>query len=150
MLERKRDDMVRCTVLQMHRSIENLLTSAILCRALNTDSRRARRMRSKTPRAFRSMLEGPRSISFEMKLNFAIVLRLFNSKTQERLIELNTLRNRVSHNWFLKAPQRRGKSPRQKKPPLLRYHGRDLHDVKVIKDFMSEYTKIYLQLFMKH
>ena len=90
------------------------------------------------------MLEGPRSISFEMKLNFAIVLRLFNSKTQERLIELNTLRNRVSHNWFLKAPQRRDKSPRQKKPPLLRYHGRDLHDVKVIKDFMSEYTKIYL------
>jgi hypothetical protein len=34
MLERKRDDVVRSAVLQMHTAIEDLLTQSILCRVL--------------------------------------------------------------------------------------------------------------------
>ena len=107
-------------------------------------------MRSKTALALLSMLTGPRSIGFEMKLNFAFVLGWVNSKTKDRLIELNTLRNRCSHNWLLKAPLRRGKAPKQKKPPLLRYDGRDLHKVDVVEDFVAEYGIIYSKLFAKY
>lgn len=117
MLERKRDDMVRSAVLQMHTAIEHLLDSFIVCRILNvTPEHRARRMSSKTATALQSMLTGPRSMGFEMKLNFAFVLGLLNSKTKDRLAELNTLRNRCSHNWLLKRPLRRGKGPKQKNP----------------------------------
>lgn len=151
MLERKRDDIIRSAVLQMHTAIEDLLNSCIICRALNVKPEdRARRMRSKTAKALLNMLTGPRGIGFEMKLNFAFVLGLLNSKTKDRLIELNTLRNRCSHNWLLKAPLRRGKSARQKKPPLLRYDGRDLHNVDVLADFASEYGVIYCKLFLKY
>lgn len=151
MLERKRDDMVRSAVLQMHTAIEDLLNSFIVCRILNVrPEHRARRLSSKTATALLSLLTGPRSMGFEMKLNFAFVLGLLNSKTKDRLVELNTLRNRCSHNWLLKAPLRRGKGPKQKKPPLLRYDGRDLHKVDVIEDFVSEYGVIYAKLFAKY
>lgn len=151
MLERKRDDIVRSSVLQMHTAIEDLLNSFIVCRTLNVEpEHRAGRMRSKAAKALLSMLIGPRSIGFEMKLNFAFLLGVLNSKTKDRLIELNALRNRCSHNWLLKAPQRRGKAPKKKKPPLLRYGGRDLHHVDVVKDFVAEYGVIYAKLFAKY
>ena len=119
MLERKRDDMVRSAVLQMHTAIEDLLNSFIVCRTLNVEpEHRAGRMRCKPAMALLCMLRGPSSIGFEMKLNFAFVLGLLNSKTKGTLIELNTLRNRCSHNWLLKAPQRRGKAPLEKKAPV--------------------------------
>jgi hypothetical protein len=35
MLERKRDDMVRSAILQMHTAIEDILNSQIICRILN-------------------------------------------------------------------------------------------------------------------
>jgi len=151
MLERKRDDMVRSAVLQMHTAIEDLLNSFILCRALNVrPENRSARMRSKTAKALLSMLAGPRSIGFEMKLNLAFVLGILNSKVQSRLVELNSLRNRCSHNWILKAPLRRGKAPKKKKPPLLRYNGSDLHEVSVIEDFVGEYGTIYAKLFARY
>lgn len=151
MLERKRDDVIRSSVLQMHTAIEDLLNSFIICRTLNvTPERRARRMSSKAAKALQSMLNGPRSMGFEIKLNFAFILGLLGSKTKDRLVELNTLRNKCSHNWLLKAPLRRGKGPKQKKPPLLRYDGRDLHNVEVVEDFVSEYGLIYAKLFAKY
>lgn len=141
----------RSAVLQMHTAIEDLLNSFIVCRILNvTSEHRARRMSTKTAKALQSMLIGPRSMGFEMKLNFAFVLGLLNCKTKDRLAELNTLRNRCSHNWLLKAPLRRGKGPKQKKPPLLRYDRRDLHNVEVVEDFISEYGIIYAKLFAKY
>jgi hypothetical protein len=72
-----------------------------------------------------------------------------NATTQEQLMELNTLRNKCSHNWLLKTPVRRGKRPRQKKPPLLLYRGRDLHNVAVLEDFAGEYGAIYVKMFVK-
>jgi hypothetical protein len=105
MLERKRDDMVRSTILQTHTAIEDILNSLIICRVLNAKPEdRSRKIRSKSGRALRKMLFGAGSIGFDMKLNFAVVLRLLNANTKAKLEVLNTLRNKCSHNWLLKAP----------------------------------------------
>jgi hypothetical protein len=96
------------------------------------------------------MLIGPRSLGFEAKLNFAVGLGLLNTRTKDRLTQLNTLRNKCGHNWLLKAPVRHGKRPKQKKPPLLLYAGRDLHNVKVFEGFLAEYGRIYFKLFGKY
>jgi hypothetical protein len=150
MLERKRDDMVRCAVLQMHTAIEDLLNSHIICRVLNVKPEERTRIRNKSAQALQTMLIGPRSLGFEMKLNFALVLGLLTPKTKDRLAELNTLRNKCSHNWLLRVPVRRGKRPKQKKPPLLRYKGRDLHNIDALRDFIAEYGPIYYKLFLKY
>jgi len=151
MLERKRDDMVRSAVLQTHTAIEDVLNAQIICRVLNVKlENRNSKMRSQSGRALHKMLFGGGSIGFDMKLNFAAALGLLNAETKKKLMELNTLRNKCSHNWLLKAPERRGKRPKQKKPPLLLYQGRDLHNVAVLKEFASEYGPIYCKLFVKY
>lgn len=147
MLERKRDDMVRSTVLQIHTSIEDLLNSHIAMSILGNDRRRLSHTHS--GQALQKMLFGGGSLGFEMKLNLARSLRLISTQTKDRLAVLNTLRNKCSHNWLLKVPVRRGKRPAQRKPPLLLYEGRDLHSVATLKDFVSEFTLIYLKLFMR-
>jgi hypothetical protein len=151
MLERKRDDMVRSAVLQMHTAIEDLLNWQIICCILKVKPEdRTRKMRSQSARALRKMLFGAGSLGFDMKLNFAVALRLLTVKTKDRLMALNTLRNKCSHNWLLKATVRRGRGPRQKKPPLLLYEGRDLHNVAALEDFAAEYGPIYYKLFVKY
>ena len=151
MLERKRDDIVRSAVLQLHTAIEDVLNSQIMCCVLNVKpEQRMGKMRSRPARALRKMLFGAGSLGFDMKLNFAAALGLLNATTQDQLMKLNTLRNKCSHNWLLKVPVRRGKRPRQKKPPLLIYQGRDLHTVTVLKDFVAEYGVIYYKMFVKY
>jgi len=151
MLERKRDDIVRATVLQLHTAFEDILNTGITCRVLKAKpENRMRKMRSRPARALRKMLFGAGSLGFDMKLNFAVALGLMNATTREQLMELNTLRNKCSHNWLLKTPVRRGKRPRQKKPPLLLYRGRDLHNVAVLEDFAGEYGSIYVKMFLKY
>lgn len=147
MLERKRDDMVRSTVLQTHTAIEDLLNSYIAMNVLGNDRRRLSQTHS--GQALQKMLFGGGSLGFEMKLNLARALGLINTKTKDRLAVLNTLRNKCSHNWLLKGPVRRGKRPAQKKPPLLLYEGRDLHNVATLKDFAGEYGAIYVKLWLK-
>ena len=92
MLERKRDDVVRSVVLQMHTSIEDILNSLIICRVLNAKLvDRKRKMRSKSGRALSKILFDARSIGFDMKLNFAVALGLLNANTHDKLLVLNTL-----------------------------------------------------------
>ncbi len=88
-------------------------------------------------------------MGFEMKLNLAFVMGLLNAKTRERLSELNTIRNKCSHNWLLNAPVRRGRRATQKKVPLLLYDGRDLHKAEVLKDFVAEFGTAYVKIFGK-
>ena len=147
MLERKRDDMIRSAVLQLHTSIEDLLNSYITSSIMGTARRGA--ARTKPALALRKMLFGGGSLGFDMKLNLALSLRLINSTTRDRLATLNALRNKCSHNWLLRVPVRQGKRPAQKKPPLLLYEGRDLHSVATLKDFVSEYGRIYFKLYIK-
>jgi hypothetical protein len=149
MLERKRDDMVRGVVLQMHTAIEDLLDQYITFAI--TGGTRRRPVRGHSTRALRSLLVGSGSIGFDRKLTLALVLRVITRKTKDRLQVLNTLRNKSSHNWILKTPVRHGKRPAQKKPPLLLYEGRDLHTVAALKDFIAEFGgRIYLNLWIKY
>lgn len=109
-LERKRDDMVRSAVLQMHTAIEDLLNSLIICSVLRAKpENRLRRIRSKQDQALRKMLFGGGSLGFDMKLNFARALGLIDETTKDKLALLNTVRNKCSHNWLLKATVRQGR-----------------------------------------
>jgi hypothetical protein len=151
MLERKRDDMVRSAVLQMHTAIEEILNSHIVCRILNIKwEYRHNAKRSNAGRALRKLLSGAGSLGFDMKLNLVVALGLLNTKTKNRLMILNTMRNRCSHNWVLKTTVRQGKRPAQKKPPLLFYEGRDLHQVVTLKAFIKEYGTLYAKLYGKY
>ena len=151
MLERKRDDIVRSTVLQLHTAIEDLLDSLIIDRMLGVTAggKRSSKLAGGGGRALRRMLHGAGSIGFDMKLNLPSAIGLLNGKTRDQFAELNTLRNKCSHNWLLKKPVRRGRRPAQIKPPLLHYRGHDLHEVSVLKDFFDKYGVIYGRLFLK-
>jgi hypothetical protein len=146
MLERKRDDIVRSIVLQLHTAIEEILDELIAFVLTGASRRRAR---SHAARAVRSMLTGGGSIGFDRKLALALVLRIITPRTRDRLQTLNTLRNKCGHNWLLKAPVRHGKRPARKKAPLLAYEGRDLHNVAVLEDFVGEYSAVYVKLYGK-
>jgi hypothetical protein len=90
------------------------------------------------------------SIGFDMMLNFALALRLRKARTKDKLMLLNTIRNKCSQYGLLKAPVRRGKRPKQKKPPLLLYGGRDLYNVAVLKEFANDYDDIYFKPFLRY
>jgi len=150
MLERKRDDVVRCTVLQMHTALEDLLNSLIVHHVLNAESvTRKKNLRTTRGRALHKLLFGGGSMGFDMKLSLAVAHRIITPKVSERLSILNSLRNRCSHNWLLKMPTRRGRRPAQKKPPLLLYRGENLHEPEVVKKFCGEFGPIYAKLFLK-
>jgi hypothetical protein len=150
MLERKRDDIVRSVVLQLHTSIEDLLTSLILYCALGiTDKKLKHRLSSERGKAFRRMLYDRESLGFDMKLNFAVGMGLLTPSGRKQLMELNTMRNKCSHNWILNQVVRRGKRPKQLKQPLLLFRGKDLHKVAALKDLISEFSDVYFRLYAK-
>ena len=152
MLERKRDDIVRSVVLQLHTAIEDLLNGYLISNVLqiNNPTNRTRKLSTARGKALHKMLYGGGSLGFEMKLNFALALGLISARAQAKLMELNTIRNKCSHNWLLKVPQRRKRRPGQKKPPLLLYEGRDLHGVQVLKDFIAEFSRFYVLFWLKY
>ena len=84
-----------------------------------------------------------------MKLNSASAIGLLNGKTRDQFAELNTLRNKCSHNWLLKKPVRRGRRPAQIKRRCFTTGVHDLHEVSVLKDFFDKYGVIYGRLFLK-
>ena len=150
MLERKRDDMVRAAVLHLQMSIEDLLTRLIHMAVLDIHDRKQKhRLRSERGKAFRRVLYNRESLGFDMKLNFAVGVGLISPALRKKLMELNNMRNRCSHNWVLKKVGCRGKRPAQLKPPLLQFRGQDLHKVQVLKAFTSEFDTIYLRLYLR-
>jgi hypothetical protein len=150
MLERKRDDLVRGFVIQIHTAIEDILDQLITF-AITGGTRSHRRLRGQSARALRGLLTGGESIGFHRKLSLALALRIITKSTKDRLHVLNNLRNKCSHNWILKIPVRYGKRPAQKKPPLLTYEGRDLHSIDALDAFVKEYgAGIYLKLYIKY
>lgn len=152
MLERKRDDLVRGFVIQIHTAIEDILDQLITF-AVTGSTRSHRRLRSQSAKALRGLLTGGESIGFHRKLSLALALalRIITKDTKDRLHVLNNLRNKCSHNWILKIPVRYGKRPVQKKPPLLTYEGSDLHTIDALNTFVKEYgAGIYLKLYIKY
>ena len=145
MLERKRDDMVRSIVLQLHTAIESLLNSLILCYVLDVRRKHLpNRIRSKKGQALRKLM---RSLGFDAKLNLATGLGILTPQKMEKLRTLNELRNKCSHNWILNTRVRRGRRRPQTKPPLLKYKQRDLHQASVLEDFSDEYGQVYAWIF---
>lgn len=117
---------------------------------LNMNKGRAHRINSfHTPRVI-ILCTGSPPASAAVQVNLAVALGMLSTRTQARLVELNTLRNRCSHNWLLKAPVRRGRRPKQKKTPLLRYRNCDLHRVDVLEEFLAEYGPMYAVLFERY
>lgn len=150
MLERKRDDVIRAAVLQMHTAIEDVINSLIAHRIMNAESRtRKAKLRSTRGKALAAMLFGGGSLGFEMKLNLAVVHRVITTRVRDRLLILNKLRNKCSHNWLIKMPVRQGRRPRQKKRPLLFYGEGDLHRPEVLREFLGEYGPLYYRLVVK-
>jgi len=150
MLERKRDDLVRGFVIQIHTAIEDILDQLITFAVVKT-TRSHRRVRTQSAKALRGLLTGSESIGFHRKLSLAIALRIITKKMKDRLHVLNNLRNKCSHNWILKVPVRYGRRPTQKKPPLLAYEGRDLHAIGALNAFVKESgAGIYLKLYIKY
>ncbi len=151
MLERKRDDMIRAAVLQLHTSIEAILDDQIMCHILDVPAHgRMELMPSRRGKALRKLLMSAESLGFDQKLDLAVALRIISDKRRKRLAVLNTLRNRCSHFWLLKVPVRKGRRPRQQKPPLLQYNGRDLHQVATFRDFLGEYGPLYAKIFVEY
>ncbi|MEW6438806.1 MAG: hypothetical protein AB1508_16735 [Pseudomonadota bacterium] len=149
MLERKRDDAVRSAVLQLHTALEDLLTEELFAEILGTPHLKYKpKLRSVKGKALARMLKGGGSLGFEMKLNFAVVADLLDKKTRDQLSELNTLRNKCSHNWLLNVPLRRAKKGGPA-PRLLTFRGRDVHKVEVLKDICREYGNIYYRMFSR-
>jgi hypothetical protein len=151
MLERKRDDMIRAAVLQLHTSIESILDEQIICHMLGVPAHgRMRLMPTPRGKALRKLLMSAEGLGFDQKLDLAVALRIVSDKRRKRLAILNTLRNRCSHFWLLKVKVRKGRRPRQQKSPLLLYEGRDLHHVTVFKSFLAEYGPLYAKMFVEY
>jgi hypothetical protein len=151
MLERKRDDIVRSVVLQLHTATEDVLNDMLMCEILKAKAEtRLKKMRSRPGQALHKMLFGAGSLGFDMKLNFAVAIGVLDTPTKTKLMELNTIRNKCSHNWLLRVPVRRGRRPRQRKPPLLLFRGRDIHSVKALEDFAGVFGVLYAKLFTKY
>jgi hypothetical protein len=139
--------MIRAAVLQIHTSIESVLDEHIMCRVLEVPGYgRMRLMPSPRGKSLRKLLMSAEGLDFDQKLDLTVSLRLISEKRRMRLAVLNTLRNRCSHFWLLKVPIRKSRRPRQQKPPLLHYEGRDLHRVETFKDFLGEYGPMYAKV----
>lgn len=150
MIEHKRDDVVRAVVLNMHTAIEDLLDILIVSRLLNAVSRnRKRKLRTVPGRALEQLLGASGGIGFDKKVTLAVALKIGRQSNAKALRDVNRLRNKVSHNWLLSLPVRRGRRPSQPKLPLLSYGGKNLHKLEGLKQFIGDATDVYLHLYMK-
>lgn len=151
MLERRRDDIVRSIVLQLHTAMEDLLNSMIVCRLLDAKPQtRKKKMRTSRGKALDKALHGGGSIGFGMKVNLALTLGIIRSSAARDLSDLNTLRNKCSHNWLLAQPVRRGRRPAQRKPPILHYKGGDLHKLPSLNLLLETVGPLYWRLFQRY
>jgi hypothetical protein len=148
MLERRRDDIVRAAVLQLHTAIEDVLDELLTCRVLGVSQQEiVPTRRRKSAAALRKLL---RDLGFFAKVRLARALDLISSRRNKELDVLNELRNRCSHNWLLNTPRRLGRKPADKKPPLLSYRDQNLHTVETFKAFTREYSRVYVQMWIQY
>jgi hypothetical protein len=146
----RREDAVRATVIQMSLSIEDLL-DALFSRAFvghDPNSKKRGSWKHGPARELHDLLQGGR-LGFEPKLKLARVMRIVTKGQLSRLDKLRALRNKCAHSWLLDKVHKRGRRPRPSKR-LLEYEGRNLFELSVIKDFVGEYSRIYLRLYVKY
>jgi len=145
----RKEDAIRATVIQMALAIEDLLDGLFRKRFVGHMPLSEKRVRKgKLASELDDLLEGGR-MGFEAKLKLARVLRILTKKQQRRLDKLRSLRNKCAHAWLLDVIRKRGRTPRPTKR-LLEHEGKNLFDLKILEDFMHEYSGIYLRLFDKY
>jgi hypothetical protein len=144
-LKRKRQHLLRSIVLDLHLSIEDIITGAIGNALL-----RGRPIRSPLGQTIRDLLQDDRPLGFQHKLMLARSLSLVTRAEFTDLAELNTIRNRCSHTWSLDKITRRKIKPSKAKRPLLRWRGRNLYNTEAFADFVTHFTKHYLKLWLRH
>jgi hypothetical protein len=131
----------------MHTATEDVLSGQIAAVLLDT-SYRDRKRGSRTKNVD-ELMQGGRAMGFDAKVTLSLSLGLLNKTQATKLRELNSMRNKCSHNWLLRANVRRKKLPKAPKPPLLSFRGKDLHSIPVLKDFCGEFGAIYAKLWVK-
>jgi hypothetical protein len=144
MLRRKREHLLRSVVLELHLSIENIITGA-----LGNALLKGRPIRSPSGHALRDLLEDEHSIGFRHKLLLARSMDLITRNEFADLAELNTVRNRCSHTWLLNKVTRRKLKPSKPKKPLLRFRGTDLYDTNAFLEFTGLFERHYLRLWYR-
>lgn len=147
MARSRREDAVRLTVLQMSLATEDLLDSLFARVFVGHDPNSKRKLRK--GKIFRELEGLERYMGFEAKLKLARVLGLISKEQQGRLDRLKSLRNKCAHSWMLDVVHKRGRKPWPTKR-LLEYEGKNLFDLKVLREFMRVYSGIYLKLFEKY
>lgn len=83
-LERKRDDVVRSAVLQMHTAIEDLMTQMLFSGVLGAERRSTRRKRRHTKRG-QAMDRLLNNLGFDKKLDFAILVGVIDTRARNGL-----------------------------------------------------------------
>ena len=143
-LKRKRNHLLRSIVLELHLSIEDIITSAVGNALL-----RGRPIRSPIGQTIRDLLQDDRPLGFRHKLMLARSLNLITPAEFTELAELNTVRNRCSHTWSLNKMNRRRIKPSKPKRPVLRWRGTNLYQTAAFMDFVNHFTGRYLKLWLR-
>ncbi|HUL35458.1 MAG TPA: hypothetical protein VL128_16345 [Candidatus Eisenbacteria bacterium] len=146
----RKEDAVRVTVLQMSLAIEHMLDGLFRKRFVGHNPHSKKRKNPKRGRAreLNDLLESGR-MGFEAKLKLARVLKVLTKKQQRRLEKLRALRNKCAHSWVLDVIHKKGRKPRPTKR-LLEFEGKNLFDLRVLEDFVWEYSRIYLKLYGRY
>jgi hypothetical protein len=144
-LTRKREHLLRSIVLELHLSIEDILTGAIGNALLQ-----GRLIRSPIGQTIRDLLQDDRPLGFRHKLMLARSMNLITGKQFADLAELNSVRNRCSHNWILSKVTRRKIKPSKSKRQLLRWRGTNLYKTDDFLAFARLYSKHYLNLWLRY
>jgi hypothetical protein len=144
-LKRKREHLLRCIILELHLSIESILTGA-----LGNALLQGRPIRSPIGHTIRDLLEDEYPIGFRHKLMLARSMGLITRTEFTDLAELNAIRNKCSHTWSLNKITRRKINPSKPKKPLLRYRGTNLYETDAFVSFIGHFTTHYLRLWKRY
>ena len=144
-LQRIREQLLRSIILEVHLSLESVLT-----RAIGNALLRGRLIRSPIGHMLRDLLEDQNPLGFRHKLMLARSLNLVTPREFADLAELNTIRNKCSHTWLLNRVRRRGIKRSKPKRPLLRYRGTNLYQTDAFIEFVDYFSAQYLKIWLRH
>jgi hypothetical protein len=137
-----RDEIYRSFVINIHLGIEELLEGMLI------DQLKSHR------------LIGIRATSKYIKENMKSLeiiewcarLGIISKSIYAQLIELNKVRNAVSHNWTLnqRVYKKIGRKRLRKRVPIVQFNGKNLLNRKVfVENFVPEYSRLYVRLYQK-
>ena len=144
----RKEDAVRIVVLQLSLANEDLLDGLFRKVFVGHEPGKKRQRNKRIARVLDELLEGGR-LNFESKIRLARVLRVTTKRQDSQLHQLRGLRNRCAHRWVLDVVHKLKNAARPSKRTL-EYEGRNLFDLKVLKDFFWVQSRIYLSLYKKY